>query len=216
MVKEAGLRERKKAKTRQHIADTAARLFALCGYDQVSIPDVARAAEVSDQTVYNYFPLKQHLVLDRADEFRERLYRAVLGRPAGTSPAHVVRVLAHIDLERYRCTDLDEARGEFPALCAGSAAIRRGALEMYDEQAAAVTAAVTETCPDMHPAVARAHAAALVSVFQMITDRTGRSILDGTPPGAVACELASTVEIVLDDLDRHFKSLQHPEPAHSE
>lgn len=203
MAAEAGLRERKRARTRQHIADTAARLFAGHGYDQVSIPDVARAAEVSDQTVYNYFPLKQDLVLDRADEFRERIYRAVLDRPAGTSPAHAARALAHIDVERYRHADIEELRGQFPALCAGSAAIRRGALEMYDDQAQAVAAAITETCPDVHPAVARVHASALVAVFQMITERTGRSIVDDTPAGPVADELAATVDIALDDLDDH-------------
>ena len=50
-----GLRERKKARTRQVIADAAARLFAQRGYEQVAVSDVAREAEVSEQTVYNYF-----------------------------------------------------------------------------------------------------------------------------------------------------------------
>ena len=50
-----GLRELKKARTRQLIADTAARLFAERGYEHVAVTDVARAAEVAEQTVYNYF-----------------------------------------------------------------------------------------------------------------------------------------------------------------
>ena len=50
-----GLRERKKARTRRVIADAAARLFAERGYERVAVRDVAREAEVSDQTVYNYF-----------------------------------------------------------------------------------------------------------------------------------------------------------------
>lgn len=204
MGREPGLRERKKTQTRQHIADTAALLFAAHGYDAVSIADVARAAEVSDQTVYNYFPDQLDLVFDRVDEFRERLSRAIADRPAGTSPAQAVRALAHIDIERHRAAVPEEARGEFPALSAGSAVIRRGALEMFDEQAAAAAAAITATSPTLHPAVARAHAAALVSVFHLIIDRTGHGVLDGTPPDTVADELTPMVEAVLDDLDRHF------------
>jgi AcrR family transcriptional regulator len=209
----AGLRERKKAQTRQHIADTAARLFAVRGYDQVSVVDVAQAAEVSDQTVYNYFPAKQDLVLDRADEFRERFIRTIVERPDGTSPAAALRAIAREDVERHRRIDLDEARGLFPALCVSSPAIRRHALEMRDQDTEAVTAAITGTCPGIHPAIARAHAAALVSVFQMIVDHTGRSVLDGTPPPSEADALVPVVEIVFDDLDHHFLSTHGPEPA---
>ena len=54
-----GLREIKKARTRRHIAATAARLFAERGYEHVAVADVARAAEVAEQTVYNYFPAKE-------------------------------------------------------------------------------------------------------------------------------------------------------------
>ena len=204
MARAAGLRERKKAQTRQHIADTAALLFAEHGYDAVSIADVALAADVSDQTVYNYFPVKHDLVLDRADEFRERLTRTVAGRPAGASPAQALRALAHLDVERHRRAVNATARGELPALCASSAAIRRVALEMFDQQADAVAAAIVTTCPPIRPAVARAHAAALVSVFQLIVDRTGRGVLDGTPPDTVADDLVPAVDAALDDLDGHF------------
>ena len=61
---EIGLRERKKARTRRVIADAAARLFAERGYEQVAVSDVAREAEVSEQTVYNYFQTKEQLVTD--------------------------------------------------------------------------------------------------------------------------------------------------------
>ena len=60
-----GLRELKKARTRQLIADVAARLFAQRGYEQVAVSDIAHEAEVSEQTVYNYFPSKEQLVTDR-------------------------------------------------------------------------------------------------------------------------------------------------------
>jgi len=68
-----GLRERKKARTRQAIADAAARLFAQRGYEQVAVSDVAREAEVSEQTVYNYFQTKEQLVTDRGPRRPRRL-----------------------------------------------------------------------------------------------------------------------------------------------
>ena len=204
MARDVGLRERKKARTRQHIADTAAWLFAARGYDEVSVVDVARAAEVSDQTVYNYFPAKQDLVLDRAEQFREWYRRTVVERPDGTSPAEALRAVARADVERHRHADLDEARGQYPALCVSSAVIRRFALETREQQAEAVADAIVATCSGVHPGVAHAHAAAVVSVFQMVSDHLGRGVLDGMPPDAVADEIAPVVEEVFDHLDAHF------------
>jgi AcrR family transcriptional regulator len=63
-----GLRARKKAATRRHISDVATRLFAQRGFDAVTVEEVARAADVSKMTVFNYFPRKEDLVLDREDE----------------------------------------------------------------------------------------------------------------------------------------------------
>src|SRR5467141_3029920 len=88
---EAGLRELKKARTRRHIADTAARLFAERGYEQVAVTDVARAAEVAEQTVYNYFPTKEHLVTDREGQIQDRLCELICSRPPGTTAATAIR-----------------------------------------------------------------------------------------------------------------------------
>jgi AcrR family transcriptional regulator len=199
-----GLRERKKALTRQRIVDTAARLFGLHGYDQVSVLDVARAAEVSDQTVYNYFPAKQDLVLDRAEEFGERCPQLVRDRPEGTSPAQALRVIAEGDLERHRRVEPAQTRGELPAICASSPTIRRYVLEMRDNHADAVAEAIVETCAGVHPAVARVHAAAIMKALQLMTDRIGAAVLAGTPHDVVADELAPVVAAMFDDLDRHF------------
>src|SRR6202795_4496623 len=86
-----GLRERKKARTRQLIADTAARLFAEHGYEHVSVTDVAREAEVAEQTVYNYFPSKEKLVTDREEEVRDRLCDLIRSRPTAINPAAAIR-----------------------------------------------------------------------------------------------------------------------------
>ena len=80
-----GLRERKKARTRQVIADAAARLFAERGYEQVAVSDVAREAEVSEQTVYNYFQTKEQLVTDRDQLIQDELSRLIRTRAPGSS-----------------------------------------------------------------------------------------------------------------------------------
>jgi AcrR family transcriptional regulator len=207
MSRERGLRDRKKARTRERIADVAAGLFAERSYEAVSVVDVARAAEVSDQTVYNYFPAKQDLVLDRADEFLEQYRQAVLRRGEGVSPASALRPLVDQDIDRYRHADPKLARGEFPAQCVESAVLRRFALEFRERQADTVAASITSTCPAMDPIVARAHAAALISVIQTIADRIGASLLDGVASEALAADMTRAAAVAFDDLDRTFHSV---------
>jgi AcrR family transcriptional regulator len=88
MSSELGLRERKKRQTRQAIAEAAKRLFLERGFEQVSVAEVARAADVSEQTVFNYFPTKEDLVFERMGTFEDELLAAVRERPAGETPLH--------------------------------------------------------------------------------------------------------------------------------
>ena len=83
MNQELGLRERKKLQTRQLIAETARRLFLEHGFDAVPVAAVAREAEVSEATVFNYFPTKEDLVYQGMEAFETELLAAVRNRPAG-------------------------------------------------------------------------------------------------------------------------------------
>lgn len=83
MATETGLRERKKQQTRQLLADTARRLFAERGFENVSVAEIARVAEVSEATVFNYFPTKEDLVYSGLETFESELLAAVRERPAG-------------------------------------------------------------------------------------------------------------------------------------
>ncbi|MCZ1007458.1 TetR/AcrR family transcriptional regulator [Streptomyces lydicus] len=85
-----GLRERKKRQTRQYISDVATGLFLARGFDAVTIAEIAEAADVSVNTVYNYFPAKEDLFFDRSEGFVDRLSRFVRGRAAGESAAAAV------------------------------------------------------------------------------------------------------------------------------
>ena len=85
MSQPAGLRERKKQQTRRLIADTARRLFAERSFDDVTVAEVARAAEVAEATVFNYFPSKEDLFYSGLEAFEEALLSAVRERQPGES-----------------------------------------------------------------------------------------------------------------------------------
>lgn len=86
-----GRRERKKAQTRQALADAAMRLFIERGYDNVRVRDVADAADVAVTTLFKHFPSKEALIFDE-DEGREAaLVAAVRDRAPGQSVLGALR-----------------------------------------------------------------------------------------------------------------------------
>ena len=78
-----GLRERKKQRTREHIAATARRLFAERGFERVTVAEVPREAEVAEKTVFNYFPTKEDLFYSRLESFEDELLGAIRERARG-------------------------------------------------------------------------------------------------------------------------------------
>jgi AcrR family transcriptional regulator len=192
----SGLRERKKRETRERLGDVSARLFAEHGYDEVSIADVARAAGVSEQTVYNYFPTKPDLVFDRADEVLEKIRSAVSGRAPGQSPADAMLAVVLDDIDRYVEEDPALAKGEFPAQCRLSALLRRRALEFYDDVTTAVAAELAGTGPNA--VFERAHSAALVSVVQQTTAGIGDAVLSDAHRGDTRERLADAATATLN------------------
>src|SRR5579864_7324977 len=90
-----GLRERKKRLMRQLLSDTAAAMFLDRGFDGVRVAEVAEACGVSEKTVFNYFPTKEALVLDRLEDTTASL-RTGLADP-GVRP--VQAALALLDRE---------------------------------------------------------------------------------------------------------------------
>src|SRR5436305_14851303 len=80
---EPGRRGRKKVGTRELIAETARTLFAERGFEAVTVAEISRAADVSQQTVFNYFPTKEDLVFWRLEAFEAELLGAIRDRPEG-------------------------------------------------------------------------------------------------------------------------------------
>lgn len=208
-----GLRERKKQQTRQHIADTAAMLFAQRGYEHVAVIDIARAADVAEQTVYNYFPTKPRLVLDREQEFLERYTQLIRERPDGTSPAAALREAALARVDNLRSFPADQTRGGLGYLAAVSPAVRSLSLEMTDRLAAAMAAVLTEPADGPSAHIARLQGVALAWVFQTITDEVGRREVAGQHHLQISLELRPIIEDLLDSLD-HWLS-HPPSPPHA-
>ena len=87
-----GLRARKKRLMRQQLSDTATRMFVERGFDAVRVAEVAEACGVSEKTVFNYFPTKESLVLDRLEVTMASL-RTGLAEPAVPPVEAALRIL---------------------------------------------------------------------------------------------------------------------------
>jgi AcrR family transcriptional regulator len=96
-----GLRERKRRLTRQLISDAATTMFATRGFDNVRVSEVAERVGVSEKTIYNYFPTKEAMVLDGADEMVDRLALALRKRPPGQSITDAVVRALEADAARF-------------------------------------------------------------------------------------------------------------------
>jgi len=204
-MEQMGLRERKKARTRSLIADSAARLFAERGYEQVAVVDVAREADVSEQTVYNYFPTKEHLVVDREAFVANQLSELIRSRPPSVSPAAAVRefVLDFVD-EISRMPE-EEWRGELGHLSAISPSVYRLVLEMTDRRGSAIAADISASTP-VKPEIARIQGMALANVFQLIIVESGQRTQNGQSQARISAELRPIVKNILGELDRWFRS----------
>jgi AcrR family transcriptional regulator len=204
-----GLRDLKKARTRRLIADTAARLFAERGYERVTVTDVAREAEVAEQTVYNYFPTKEQLVTDREQQVQDRLCDLIRSRPPSATPAAAIRCFVLEAVTGIRAIPPDIWRGELGYLAAISPTVHRLVLELTDRQAGALAAAISETTA-VAPEVARLQGIALAAVFQIIIIDAGQRTQDGQSQAEIADELRPMVENILDELDRWLSASAPP------
>jgi AcrR family transcriptional regulator len=175
------LRVRKKIQTRRRIADVAAALFAAKGYDAVTIVEIARFAEVSEQTVYNFFPSKELLVLDEDAAFEALLVGMIRERPAGTKIADAVRERAHAFLKQLEARPKGpNSRGGLPCLMNSSPQVRRfwlAALERYASSIARVL--VEEGGSGVSPLASRLLAFSIVTIFSVIIEEIGRATLRG-------------------------------------
>jgi AcrR family transcriptional regulator len=177
-----GLRERKKLQTRQLIAETARRLFAERSFESVTVADVARAADVSEATVFNYFPTKEDLFYSGLEAFEEELLASIREREPGESVVAAFGrfvsqprgLLAARDPESVeRLAAISRVIVESPALLAREQRIFAG----YTDSLAALLAEETNAdAADVRPWVA---ANTLMGVHRAVVDHTRRAIVAG-------------------------------------
>ncbi len=181
MAERPSLRARKKAKTRDVLVQTAAGLFHERGFDAVTVSDVARAAEVSEQTVYNYFASKEALVLDEDDAYTSYFAAIVQDRPAGMSVIAAVRQNALEFLQgMIDRPSSPHRRGGMPYLVVNSVVVRRAWLSACERHVKAVAAAlVVDSRERLSSGAADIVAASLLSVFRIIVDEVGAALTAG-------------------------------------
>ncbi|MBR7676406.1 TetR/AcrR family transcriptional regulator [Streptomyces daliensis] len=201
-----GLRERKRQRTYEAISEAAIALFLERGFDQVSVAEIAEAAEVSKPTLFRYFPAKEDMALYRFGDHEDEAARVVRGRAPDTSPlaalhAHFLRGLAERDPVTGLCDH--EAVLAFHRLLYGTPSLvaRLHAYTSRSEHALATAlheaahgsgngggggAARSAEEPESEPGLtARLAAGQIVAVQRILALDNWRRIADGTPADEV-------------------------------
>lgn len=206
-----GLRALKKEQTRQLIADTAWWLFADRGFDQVSVAEVAREAQVAEATVYNYFRTKEDLFYWRLETLGTRLAEAVSSRPPGEPALAAFRrallgdggLLAQADTGDAQALDRLRAVGQVITASPALLAREQQALRQAAATLAAVLAADTGApAGDLRPQVA---ANALIGVHQALLDHVRRRLQPGEDPTGLAAEVRKLAADAFELLERGLR-----------
>ena len=185
-----GLRERKKRQTHEAIAQAAMELFFARGFDAVTVADVARAADVSEKTVFNYFPAKEDLFYGRLAAFEQELLAAVRDRMPGKSVVAAFRdfvmkqrgvlQLEDDEVATKRLRQINRVISESPALLARE----RQVFDRYTESLAELLAKETRSRPGaIEPRVV---ASALIDVHRLLIGYVRERTLDGDGAREVA------------------------------
>ncbi|MGW5116221.1 TetR/AcrR family transcriptional regulator [Streptomyces noursei] len=197
-----GLRERKKRQTRQRISEVALGLFVARGFDKVTIAEVAAAADVSVNTLYNYFAAKEDLVLPPDEASPQRLADIVRDRQPGESAARAV-------LDRLR--DELRRRDRKVGLTAGfgpvfemmrSAPTLTARLEDLGRQMtdALVTVLTEETGAAPGDQTPRVVASQIGWFHSLVYGEIGRRIVAGERPATIAAALLELLDVVEETL----------------
>lgn len=191
-----GRRERKKAEVRQRICDVATALFLRHGFDQVSVSEIAEAADVARPTVFAYFPRKEDLFFDRYPEVVDQLTRAVRERPAGTSAVSALRdtLVAAAQAPYGMQADMIP----WWQTVAASRALQARARELADQLAAELAGAMAAT-GTAEPELA---AALAVAACRTVHLQAIRRILAGEDAAMVAARHPARIRSALTVVDQ--------------
>ena len=153
-------RSRKRLATRRGISVAATRLFLEQGFDQVTVDEIAAAADVGRMTVFNHFPRKEDMFFDRDEESRQILRDALRQRDPRLAPIETLRLLAHrLVAEQSPFVEFSAASQGFIETIERSETLKARARAIRDELAQVVTVALSE-CVGREPSDPSANLAA--------------------------------------------------------
>jgi AcrR family transcriptional regulator len=156
----ADRRTRKRLATRESISDAATRLFLERGFDNVTVDEIAEAADVGRMTVFNHFPRKEDMFFDRDEEGRETLRAALRQRDPGVTPIETLRLLAHrLFAEQAPYVEFSAVSQRFIETIERSETLKARARTIRDELAQVVRVALSE-CVERGPDDSDAYLAA--------------------------------------------------------
>lgn len=124
----AGLRERKKQRTRWALVDAALDLFIAQGYETTTIDEIVAAVDVSQRTYFRYFASKEDVAMSVLAEYDDLFLAALAERPAEEPPIRAMRaaidvsfdaILAGDEAHAARFRKLHRLVESSPALTAG-------------------------------------------------------------------------------------------------
>ena len=170
-VEPVGRRERKKAATRKSISDVATMLFLERGFDEVSIREVADAADVSPTTVFAHFSQKEALVFDEDDEQRDRLVAAVRERRDGVSINRAIHDFYAAEIQLNISQHGDAVARRFLDFLNGTPALRDYAAKMWLRHEDALAVAIADELGVIEPtAEVRVYARFVLQTQLLVTD----------------------------------------------
>ena len=201
-VLDEGLRERKKRMTRVAIAAVAMRLFAERGFDEVTVAEIARAADVSEKTVFNYFPAKEDLAFNRGAERQAAVVAAIRERPAGEPLTRPFRRQTHAFLDRLEHEPLDDLT-IVPRLVAGSSALRERLFLGWEREMEVLAPVLAEQAgvPE-DDLVARVVARSLAWAHRLVFRAALDALLADRPRAELAAELRVQADRAYDQLEQ--------------
>jgi AcrR family transcriptional regulator len=212
-----GLRERKKRLMRQQLSDTATAMFLERGFDGVRVAEVAAACGVSEKTVFNYFPVKEALVMDRLEATLAALC-AGLADPALTP---VQAALAVLDEELGAMTGLLAAREgasqgreafrRFGDLIRATPALRAYQADMTDQSASAaagvLAARAGTTADDPEPQIT---ARALLGLWRVQADSLRKHLDRAATPAMLHERVTADVRRAARLIDTGLRAFAAP------
>ncbi|GAA1651044.1 TetR family transcriptional regulator [Nonomuraea maheshkhaliensis] len=204
-----GLRERKKRETRERISDVATGLFLARGFDNVTVAEVAQAADVSVNTVFNYFSTKEDLFADRYDLVVDLPQQVLREREPGEGVVRAFRrdYLGAIETRDWRY-GLNAGNDAFSRVINDSPALTARLRDVHLQRERGLARALAgELGAGSGDVVPRVAAAQILAVTRILSERALAMMLDGEPWEKIGPLLTAQAQQAFDLLEQGLGDL---------